>query len=202
MSTAYAIAKCPTRPQGFRLYNAAGRRLREMTPAARAADLLILALSPGDHDLSLTYVDAFGTESEPSPVTVTIADDGSPTPALAPPRDLRVRQTSGGGIALSWRAVNFANRYAVPNAYEVADRGGTGSVLATVNTEDRLGYFDTDLGPFPDGTTLDLAVRATDSQPDGQRSVWVQAPLIAADASAPPAPDLLTPLGSCACGCP
>jgi hypothetical protein len=181
-------------PEGYRLYDQFDDALlAEAAVDATSLDLSTLGLADGRYTLGLSYVDDWGSESERTRIAAAI-ESGAVRTELLPPSDLRAWAIAGGKVTLTFALARlpFSGVIHQPAAeYEIAEAGDLSTILATVAGGN---FIETELGPFNDGDTVRLRVRASDGQAvsgggsGGKRGPWIQAPAVVADASAPPVP--------------
>jgi hypothetical protein len=184
-------------PEGYRLYDEAelaadpgALPIAEAAVDATSLDLSTLGLADGRYTLGLSYVDDWGSESERTRIAAAI-ESGAVRTELLPPSDLRAWAIAGGKVTLTFALARlpFSGVIHQPAAeYEIAEAGDLSTILATVAGGN---FIETELGPFNDGDTVRLRVRASDGQAPGSgglRGPWIQAPAVVADASAPPVP--------------
>lgn len=181
-------------PEGTRIYDQpSGDLLEELPVWQTSLDLASLNLADGRHTLGLASVDQWGSET-PADQRATIAvtvEGGSPAADLVPPTNPRTWAEGGGSIGLTFLAADVDGAHQRPAEYEIAEADDLATILTTVDGAFRQATVS--VGPFADGRTVRLRVRASDGQPPGSggtRGKWVAAPAIVADASAPPAPGL------------
>ena len=180
-------------PPGLRLYDQAtglplaGVSLPTPPATAFAFDLAALGLAEGDYVLGVSAVDAYGCESAVSTLGVLIDGVGSPALDLVPPQDVVAEALAGGVVAVSWAGyvdLTQAAGQVLPAEFEVAEGGDLATVLATVGWNGAR-VFRAEVGPFADGASVTLNVRAIDGVVSGLGGPWVAAAAVVADAVGP-----------------
>lgn len=157
----------------------------EVVPA-----ILTGLLAEGRWALEVTRQDEYGNSSEPARIIVDIGSDGVPVANLVIPRVIRATAVAAGNVELEWHGINDGT-LVEPAEYEITEASDLGTVLTTV-TAGGLVHFTESVGPFSHGSTVRLAVRASDGA--SLFGLWVFAEPVVADSVGPPAPTIL---GAC-----
>jgi len=163
---------------------------RAYDPADRSLALSGLDLPDGDFTLALTRVDQYGSESDPLDALIAIsAAGGVAVPRLARAERLQAVAVAGGDILLTW-LVKSQNGETLPPRWQIALASDPDSILLS-RAGVRGGLVSATVGPYADGQTVELAVRA--AREDGSSlpgAPWQNFPAVVADAAGPP-PELV-----------
>ncbi len=174
-----------------------------VSPAtAWAADLDGL-LTEGVYTLGVLIVNEYGCASERETIEVVIGSGGEVDQGMINPTNVYAEVLAAGMVALVWDAIEDLSsdtNQIEPAEFEIAESGDLSTILATTAYRTIRLHRD-EVGPFSDGATVTLAVRASDGEESGVRGDWVYADAVVADAVGPATPDIDENALPDGCGC-
>lgn len=176
-------------PQGFYLIDRRTAQELAYSPESMTLDTALSLLpTAGQTDLSLVYVNEFGTSSTPTNLTVA-SNSNDLHAAIARLQRGRARPVADGYVQLYLEQSRIEGQQ-IPTAYSITDRNSNYE-----HTFARAGRFaiNETIGPFANGQRLDLMVVGTDGVHSDVASEILPIASVVADASAPDAPAIFPP---------
>lgn len=197
---------CP--PPGIRFYDRSHGGLiwalpLPVSPATAFAYDLDGVLAEGIYTIDVTAVNLYGCESAVASIEVVIGSGGAVDQGMINPANVYAEVLAAGMVAVVWDAIEDLSsdtNQIEPAEFEIAESGDLSTILATTAFRTIRLHRD-EVGPFSDGASVTLAVRASDGEESGVRGDWVYADAVVADTVGPATPDIDETALPDGCGC-